>query len=424
MTNPTEMTWGSYNAEVPKLYFTNRNGDKRVLLDPEFILNLTLQESIDQFCIYGKLTIMDNGNGRMKNIFSEGLEYIEAELKGLRNEGGQYGGDPGKPLRFEILNLTSEKVGKVVMGAFDKITFSIAQFPAYRNLLVWNISKGWKDKKIHEIVVDIFQFLNKDLNLYTYKLGETIEETETTLESYCSPFWSPAKNLNYLKKYATSSSLFPGYYTYFDMTNQFHFRSFEHIFVFGEIIEIDLVDVITTNIKDAVKDTKKFVKDYFPDLAHKEYYKLGLSGSSAERFNWFKKKQYTYKKGYKKRSSPQINNLYEKEDEINNMFGNHQWCGYRNEKDTQICSALADNLVMTAVGAQSQAQIVVNGITNPVRVKSGDAIVVLNKVQGINENVEELAGSWTVRGIVHVWSNDDVIYRQYLDLCREYSFEH
>jgi len=215
---------------------------------------------------------------------------------------------------------------------------------------VWNISKGWHNESISTIITDIFdKYLNTDKS---FKSDETVEITKKKLDSYCSPFWSPAKNINYLKGYAISASGNPGYHSFFDMENRFHFRSLEDIFQKGFTHNIDLSGIIDSTVANAQKTTKKFVKDYFANFAHKEFYKLGLAGSCAERYNWYKKKQYILKRGYKDRKSKQINKLYEKEEDINNMFGSHNVTGYHWEKDTEICSALVDNTLITSLGAQ------------------------------------------------------------------------
>lgn len=423
MTSPTQRTWGSYNDEVPIIRFMDRKRTNIIELDFNYIDSVILQESIDMPCVYGRVIFYDAGNGRMKNLFKEGVDYLEMELKGNRNKGGQYG--KTYKLQFEVINLVSEEVNKLTQGGSDRITIDIAQYPAYRNLMVWNVSKGWENETISNIITDIFnEFLNGRKGDQVYRIEESVEATKKKLESYCSPFWSPIKNINYLKQYAISANGNAGYHCFFDMENRFNFRSLEDIFQKGNLHEIDLIDIVETTIKGAQKTTKKFVKDYFANFAHKEYYKYGLSGSSAERFNWFKKKHYALKRGYVDRQSNQINSLYEKEEDINNMFGSHRWSGWRGETDRDICSALADNTLITSLGAQSQTQIQVNGITEPFRVKAGDKIKISNKVQGIKENVEELHGNWFVRGVYHFWNNKVLIYTQNIDLCRVGKFEH
>jgi len=124
MTKPTELTWGSYNDEVPRVTFIDRKGTERITLDPNYIDNLILQESIDSFCVYGRLVFFDSGNGRMKNVYKSGIDYIEMELKGNRNKGGEYG--KTYKLRFEVINMTSEEVDKLTGGGYDKITMEIA----------------------------------------------------------------------------------------------------------------------------------------------------------------------------------------------------------------------------------------------------------------------------------------------------------
>lgn len=427
MPRGNELSWGTYGAETPKITPINKkkkarsgeNGD--IIIDPQDIVELKLQESISQYVVFGTLILTDRGKFRIANLMKEGYDYLKIEMLSNRDEGGTY------EIEFEILNITGRQEGHLISSAFSVNTFIIAQYPAYRNLMVWNVSKGYDNKKISEIVEDIFdKFLNNS-NSYTKDNNgkKTIEETDKKLESFCIPFWSPYETLNYLKKYASKTGEVAGFHCWFDMKNQFNFRSISSIFNDGDKHELELKDNVTSSIKDSQEDTQKIIKDYYPDFVHKEYYKIGLSGATAERFNWFKKKQYTLKKGYLKRPIPNgPNKIFEKPEDINNMFGYHYCTGFRGEKDKDFCQALVYNQMLTSISAQSQTRVQINGVVGEKKMKAGDKIKIKNMVQGVNENVEELNGVWFVRSVSHTWNTKGIPYRQVLALCRSGDFEH
>jgi len=306
---------------------------------------------------------------------------------------------------------------------------TVAMYPAFRDLHVWKISKGYNNKKISEIVENLFDtFLNTDGQYFRYNKTSgkpTIEPTTNRLESFCVPFWAMHSTMDYLKSYAVTGDDRAGYHCWFDLKNQFNFRSLESIMNNGDTHEFNLQDVVVTSIAEGQNDTQKIIKEYYPDFVHKEYYKTGLSGASAERFNWFKKKQYTLKNGYLERPMPNgPNPIFEKPEEINNMFGYHMQTGYRNENDKAFCKALVYNRMLTGIAAQAQTNIIVNGVTGEKKMKAGDTIKIKNKAQGINENVEELEGKWFVRSVTHNWNTRGIPYRQTLALSRIGEFRH
>jgi hypothetical protein len=432
MTRPSELTFGTFNNEVPKIIPVNKDGEPSPYgpqLDPQDVIEVKLQESISQFVVFGTVKFSDRGKFKMAVLMREGYDYLEMTLRSNREEGGAYGEEGGTKLKFEILNVVGQEQGHVVGSAYDEFTVTIAQFPAYRNLLVWKVSKGYKDQKISDIVKDLFKvFLNKspqDYRIGTLEGGtETVEITKGKLESFCIPFWSPHKTLNYLKRYALSKQGAGGFHTWFDLKNQFHFRSLETIMDEGDQHELNIQDIVVTSIADAQKDTQKVINDYYPEFVHKEFYKIGLSGASAERFNWFKKKEYTLKNGYMKRPIQEVNNMFEEPTDINNMFGFHIPTGYRGEKDKETCKALVYNQLLTAIAAQVQTNVLINGITGEKLMKAGDSIKVMNKAKGANENIEELEGEWFVRTVSHTWNTKGVPYRQVLALSRRGDFLH
>ena len=430
MPKPSELTWGTHNNEVPIIIPINKDGESSPyspVFDPQDIVEVKLQEAISQYVVFGTIKFTDRGKFKMGVLLREGYDYIQMILRSNREEGPGYG-ESGYILKFEILNIIGYEEGHLAGGAYDEFTITIAQFPAYRNLLTWNVSKGYNDKKISEIVKDIFtNFLNKNPDEYkigNLEKGKTVEETIGKLESFCTPFWNPHKTLNYLKRYAITPGDIAGFHCWFDLKNQFHFRSLDHIMENGDEHEINIQDIVVTSIADAQKDTQKIINDYYPEFVHKEYYKIGLSGASAERFNWFKKKEYTLKNGYMKRPVNQVNDLYEEPKDINNMFGFHIPTGYRGENDKQTCKALVYNQLLTAVAAQVQTHVLINGITSNEYMKAGDSIIIKNKVKGVNENIEELEGKWFVRTVSHTWNTKGIPYRQVLALSRTEPFKH
>lgn len=433
MPEGKKLAWGSYGGETPIIVPVNRNGEPRmrsgkaVQIERQDVIEVKLQEGINEFVVFGKISFTDRGKFRMANLMAEGYDYLKLELYSNRSEGGYYGDD--YVLMMEILNEKGFEHGHLVGGGYDFNELIVAQYPAYRNLQVWKISKGFSNKKISEIMEEVFdEFLNTNgqYSRNNKSSGEpTIEPTTNKLESFCIPFWSPAKTINYLKRYALASGDDAGYHSYFDLKNQFNFRSLQSIMKKGDKHNIDLKDVVVDNIQEGQYDKQKIVKEYFPDYIHKEYYKIGLSGAAAERFNWFKKKEYTLKNGYIERPLPTGPNIFfEKPEDINNMFGFHIPTGYRGENDKEFCKALVYNQMLTAIAAQGQGRIQINGIVGEKKMKSGDTIIIANKVQGINENVEELEGEWFVRSVAHVWRTKGIPYRQTLALSRIGEFMH
>lgn len=433
MTEGKKLALGTYGGETPIITPVNRKmeprmlGGKPVIIDRQDIIEVKLQESIDEFIVFGRVVFSDRGKYRISNLFKEGYDYLKMELYSNRDKGGYYGDD--YVLLMEILNGQGFEHGRLIGSAYDNIELIVAQYPAYRNLQVWKVSKGFNDILISKVVEFLFDnFLNTEGQYSRHNKSNknpTIEPTTSKIESFCIPFWSPAQTINYLKRYALTGEDRAGYHSWFDLKNQFNFRSLESIMERGDTHELDLKDVVTTNLKDGQNDTQKIVKEYYPDFAHKEYYKIGLCGASAERFNWFKKKEYTLKNGYLERPMPNGPNiLYEKPEEINNMFGFHIPTGYRGINDRSFCRALVYNQMLTGIAAQLQTRIQINGITGEKKMKAGDTIKIKNQVQGVNENVEELAGKWFVRGVSHTWNTKGIPYRQTLSLSRIGDFLH
>ena len=91
----------------------------------------------------------------------EGYDYLNVELLSTRDEGGSY------DLTFEILNIVGYEHGHLIASGYSVNTIIIAQFPAYRNLMVWKVSKGYDNKKISEIVENLFDTFLNTLNTYT-----------------------------------------------------------------------------------------------------------------------------------------------------------------------------------------------------------------------------------------------------------------
>lgn len=425
MAESTEagLTFGTHNKEIPLVYPVRKKGGgferKKIgkvdfLIGANKIKEMKLTEGISEYCVTGYIRFLDDGINRISTIMREGYDYLEIEFF------SNYFQDH-KIIRFEIVNIEGIEEGRLTSG-YDIITLNIVQYPAYRNLQVWKVSKGWKNKKISDIVEDIFKnFLNKESQYKSEnEKGSTIETTNLPLESFCNPFWSPYQTLNYLKKFAKKGDS-AGYFCYFDMNNIFNFRSLRHIMENALEHPLELNDIRNTNLAEAAQESKPFIRDYYMNFVQKQYHKIGLAGATAERFNWFKKKQYTHKRGYLKRPLPQGPNLiFEKPEDINNMFGYHMFTGYRWELYTDFAQALVYNRLLTAIAAQGRTHVLINGI---IKMKPGDWIRVKNKIQGTNANVEELEGKWFVRGIDHTWTQTKP-YTQKLHLSRIGPFIH
>ncbi len=420
-TEPKQ-TFGTHVGEMPKIFPITKDGKRKPAGKGHFMIGASkikefkLSEGIADYCVSGYVKFQDDGIVRISTLMREGYDYLEIEFF------SNYFEDQ-KKVRFEIVNIEGIEEGRLI-GGYDIITLNIIQYPAYRNLHVWKISKGWKTKKISDIVEDIFKnFLNKE-NQYksSNEKGPTIEVTNPELESFCNPFWSPYQTLNYLKKYAKTGPS-AGFFCYFDMNNIFNFRSLRHLMLNGDTHELELNDIRNTNLREASKENKPFVRDYYCNLVQKQYLKIGLAGASCERFNWFKKKNYTHKRGYLNRPLPSGPNLvFERPEDINNMFGYHIFSGYRWEDGyTEFPRALVYNKLLTSIAAQARTYVVINGI---ISLKPGDIIKIKDKVKGINANIEELEGQWFVRGVDHSRLQAGKPYTQKLHLSRMGDFIH
>lgn len=420
-------TVGTFSAEVPVFKPMKKDGTKKPSGKGDFAINssmikeVKIYESIDQYVIYGMVKFTDTGVVRISTLFREGYDYLEMSFySNIEKE--------EKIVQLEILNIEGKEFGRLVQ-AYDEITIYFAQYPAYRNLLTWKVSKGYNDKFISEIVEDMFNtFLNPTQCFYkiSNEKGPTIQKTKGKLKSFCIPFWCPHKTLNYLRRFAVADSDGEaGYFCYFDIGNHFNFRSLKHIMNNGKEHKLDLANVRNSTGQQAINDSENLVKDYYCNLANKQFYKIGLSGASIERFNWYKKKEYTHKQGYLERPLPEgPNELFEIKKDLNNMYGFHMTTGYRWSgdagEDKIFADAMVYNQMLTSISSQCQTELVINGIPS---LKSGDQIVITNFLGGANENIEELKGKWFVRSVSHWWYMETP-YRQKLHLSRVGKFEH
>lgn len=412
----SSQTFGTHNDEIPKIFPIKKDGTRKKIGDKDFVISAArikefkLFESIEQFCVSGTLTFKDDGIWRISTLMRDGYDYLEIEFKSNYFNGK-------KTVWFEIVNIESMERGRLTQGE-DNVTINVVQYPAYRNLHVWKISKGWKNKKISDIINDIFnEFLNN-----TKKYSSNIENTEPNLESFCNPFWSPYQTINYLKKYAKVSES-AGFFCYFDMNNFFHFRSLQHIMTKGQTHNLELNDIRNSSLAEAGQDSKKIIRDYYCNVVQKQYLKIGLAGATVDRFNWLKKKASTHKRGYLQRpldGGPNI--IFEKPEDINNMFGYYNLSGYRWEgKYSEFPKALVFNRMLTSIAAQCQNKVLINGLLD---MNSGDTVKIENKIKGSNVNIEELDGQWFVNGITHFWNAVSKPYSQLLHLSRISQFKH
>ena len=431
---------GSHAGEIPIIKFIKRDGttikavsgEGDVGFDGLSIITLKIQEGIDQFMVHGELIVRDYGRLRSGNLFSKGYDYVEIRGKSNHDKGGtEYS------LYMEVVNVVSVEEGKVINGGWDVIKLVLVQYPAYRNLLTWRTSGGYSDIIISDIIKDIFKkyisYDNQDGNFYKIVDAadkDTIEPTKGKLDSFCIPFWSPYKTINYLKRYAINMEGSAGYHTWIDIENTFHFRSLEHILNSNKPVEVKLKEVRTASAEGARTNSDIIIKDYYSDIGSKQYYKIGLSGGTVERFNWEKKKQFATKLGYKKRPSPEVNPLYEKEEDINNMYGYHEVSPYRWTKEEpllhqDISKGLLLNQMITASGAQCDTHLHISGVVDEEnKIFAGRKILVTTEMPNTHENVFELQGEWFVRTVVHSWTAKYDAYKQLLGLSRIGAFEH
>jgi hypothetical protein len=423
-TTEGKLTVGTHFEEIPKFYPIRRNGKRKKIgksdffIGPENIKEVRLYEGIETPCVHGWFRFMDPGVMRISTIMREGYDYFEAEFQ------SNYFKEKPKVIRFEVTNIEGVEEGRLMNG-YDIITVRIVQYPAYRNLNVWKISKGYKDQKVSDLVDDVFEnFINKSANVPYKKETDggvkTIQTTKNKLESFCIPFWSPLHVFDYLKDYAYTGEGDVGFYFFFDLWNTFHFRSCQHLMTQGTKHEFKLKEIRNTTLAEASEETKPYIRDYYANLVQKQYYQFGLSGSCFERFNWFTKRQYMRKVGYKKAQPDSLNKLFEVPKDINNMFGYHGVIGYRGQEHNDFIYSRIGTTLLTSKSAQARTHVVINGKPD---LHVGDTLKIKLEEKGINNNVEELDGKWFVRAIDHIW-NATSPYSQLLHLSRDGIFIH
>jgi hypothetical protein len=424
--SPEKRRHGAYGWEIPKLWFCNKDGGDRKEIPGQWIYRIKLEESIDNLCVFGEVKFYDPGRYRKVNAFADGRDYIFFELKSNEKSIGQdkYTGI------FEIVNMVGEEAGRLV-GGIDHITFSIAQYPAYRNSVVWKVSKGYKDKKISEIVEDIFnEFLNKDNNgsENKYRIDNTLDHTKYKLKDWCIPYWAPYRTINYLMPFAMNPNKEAGYHCFFDLDRRFHFRSLKHL-IQGDPHYINLQGEMNIGQKFGENDDQRVITDYYAGYANRQFDKVGLSGASTERFQFYKKRHYTKKRGYMKRDNKEINKLYEKEEDINNMWGQHFEAMWPWHNSKELVDATTKYYIHKSVAMQCQNRLLLHGSIGNPKIKPGDKVIIKKKPSvDMAENAEELRGEWFIRAINHLFSPCDhrqsFPYRQVLTLSRSEPFDH
>lgn len=421
---------GNELTDIPDITFVDKDGNMKKFssgrpagIDGMQFMSLKLTESLNDMLVFGEIIFRDYGKVRKAHMFAKGYDYVLIRAKGKKFDGGEY------VLKMEVLNITGREDGKLYEGGYDIVRVVLAQYPAYKNLLAWNISKGYSDITISDIAEDIFDtYLNYDSSSKDGFNGfkSIIEKTDEKIDSFYIPNWSIADTLNYLANIAFTckgKDKVAGFYTFFDIENNFNFRSLEDIITSNKETEtIFMKDILSTETTEEETDTDNVIRDYFPDIGHKEYYRTGLSGASIETFNFFKKKNYVYRVGYKNRPlRNELPKLYEKEEYINNMYGHHNVAGMPMKNGKEFADAMALNQLMRAVSAQCSTQIATYGIRG---LKVGKLVEIKKKVKDTNENVMELVGRWFIRRIAHTWSGENLAYTQLVGLGRVGKFEH
>lgn len=424
MADQKDLSIGTHFGEVPKIYICNREGQRKGGADGELkinpidgshVMSCKFEESIELPCVIGEIIYKDYGKFRAGHIFENGYDYLDIVFKGNH--------DPAKDeteVMFEIINVTSIEAGYLVGSTYDVIRLEVAQYPIYRNYKVWNVSKGYEeDTVIHDIVEDIKdEFLDKhNIRVKEIKL----EQTKNKLKSFCIPFWNPLTCMKYLSYIAMNSNGAGGYFFFNDLRGHFHFQSLEELMSAGDTHNYEMEAIRVTEYDQGKNDTQQLVKDFREDLANKSYYSIGLAGTTIERFDWFKKKNYTYKLGYKKRKPKNVNDLYEKDEYVNNFYGFHTNSGFRNnENDIDHMKAITYNQLLTSLSNQCQSKIVINGKAN---IKCGDRMNVSVSTK-VNENSESIDGEWFIRGILHSFNARFGTFKQVLSLSRIGNFDH
>ena len=407
---------GSHAGEIPKIWVCDKAGNRgpRIFTDnAAHVMSCKFEESIDKPCMTGEILFKDWGNFKESYIFRKGYDYLDIEFKGNH--------DPIKKetqIMFEIINCTTMEEGIISGGVQSMVRLEVAQFPAYSNYFMWNISKGYEeDTLISDIIEDIHkEFLEKD-NIR--KQDIKLEETKNKLKSFCIPFWNPLTCLKYLSNIAMNQNDAGGYFFFYDIAGHFHFQSLEELMDQGDTHDYTQKAIRNSSWDEATRDFQKLIKDYRSDIGRKNYYNIGLSGTSIERFDWFKKKNYTYKVGYKKRKPKKVNDLYEKEEQVNNFYGFHNTTGFRNnENDIDHMKAITYNQLLTSVSNQCKTKVVINGVAN---MKCGDKIII-NVETPANENSDSSEGDWFIRGILHSFDANVGTFKQVLSLSRTTSF--
>jgi hypothetical protein len=193
-----------------------------------------------------------------------------------------------------------------------------------------------------------------------------------------------------------------------DLSNDFYFKSLGKVIeeATPKATEVQIVGIASLSLTELDKDkTRKIVLDYFPNIARKDELNNGLSGVSLESFNWYKKKNYVYKLGYKSRPSAlkDVNSIISKPDEINNVHGYHEVGSYSITGDKELTKYQASAKISNAIFKQMQTKILINGSTQDRKIKPGNVLDIKYKAKDYNENITELAGKWLIVEVDHIF---------------------
>jgi hypothetical protein len=202
MTTPSQEATGSYGSEIPVVTLIDKNGKPIKEGDQELVLNsvrsINIQESIESGFSFGTIEFDDLGSFRKSYLYKKGCEYVQIELKSNRNEGDKQ--TKKKAINFEIINMTGYEDGHLINSGVDRVIIYIAQYPMFRNLFYWNISKGYSKRDSKYIIENLFDdFLKKYPDDSDSKYKFKGEVSKYKMDSYCVPYWNLNDTIQDLK---------------------------------------------------------------------------------------------------------------------------------------------------------------------------------------------------------------------------------
>jgi hypothetical protein len=184
-------------------------------VDPTDIYELFFVEDIYSYCISGKMVFSDMF-GILEYGPLTGNERLIISYGGVEAGSGFAPGPVTRRLTFDIIkisNITNISGSDPRSGNQIEIFFADTSFFFFTRRLY---SKAWNgNKKIQTIVENIIDNMVKGPNLkYEDIIWDRKAESDTTIENFIMPYWSPMQTIQWLNKRAVTKRNYHAYLYY------------------------------------------------------------------------------------------------------------------------------------------------------------------------------------------------------------------